>query len=111
MLTHGKLHIFLRGQGREQRPLLEENAPSSLDRLNFLRRRAVEVLVEDRDAAAPLVDKTDDRAHQDRFAAAGRADDSQYLTAVNVERHAIEDGLIAKSDHEVADPEDRLLWR
>ena len=55
------------------------------------------------DRARPPRQQPDDRAQQDRLAAARCADQADDLAPVDVQRKVIEHGLRPEADHEVAD--------
>jgi hypothetical protein len=103
ILTKRKLDVLPHGQGREQRALLEQDAPSRRDVLRVALARIADRLPHHLDRAAAPGDEADDGAHQHRLAAAGRADQAKDFAAVDIQRQMVEHGLAAEADHEIAD--------
>src|SRR5579871_1236526 len=87
-----KLDVLPRIQRRKQRALLEQNA--SIAGLRVTRGREL-------DLPAPFRQQPDQRAHQDRLAAAGRTDQPDDFTCAHVEGQVIDDVALPKADHEV----------
>src|SRR5215471_17985977 len=98
-LAQRKLDVLPRVQGREQRALLKQHAAPAVDGQGKF------------DAAVPLRQQADQRAHQHRFAAAGGADKSNDLARAHVEGEMVDDRVAAKPNHEVAGADcGRLAW-
>src|SRR5208283_4291681 len=80
-------------------------------RTSLFHARIAEVEAQHPDAAAVLGDQTEQRAQQNRFPDARRADDAQNLAAIDLQREIIEHRPIVEGDGEVANLNDWLVRR
>src|SRR5262249_47049442 len=90
--------------------LLEQDTPAPSDDLTIILRRRVEIRAEDLDLALAFWQQSDDRTKQHRFPTARRTDQTDDLAAVDIERQFVEHGLMAESDHQVADADRQGSW-
>jgi hypothetical protein len=105
ILAHRDLDVLLDGQRGEQRPLLEQHAPAPFNRAPRRGREPVEALAKDLDGAGALRHEPEDGAGQNRLAHPGGTDEAQNLAAVDVEVETVEDGALAETDLDPADPD------
>src|SRR5664279_190531 len=106
VLAHGKLDVLAHAQRREQRALLEEDAPTAFHRLPFAVAGRVRVDAENADGAGFLRHEAEPGAQQHRFAGTGAANDPQNLAGTDIERQAVEHALVTEADGEIMDIDD-----
>src|SRR5205085_6880751 len=97
------------GQRREERAVLEQDAPAATDILGLGLVAVDHILAEDLDFALVRLLQADHRAHQHRFAGARAADDPEDLAAMDVEVEILMNALVAKAVAKAADGDDGLL--
>ena len=97
-LAQRKLDVLPGVERREQRALLKQHAAAA----GIVACRSGKV-----DLPAPLRQQPDQGPQQDRFAAAGRADQSQNLAFADIERKMVEHDAVAETDNEVL----HVKWR
>src|SRR5680860_131089 len=108
MLTHRHLDVLQDGQRGEQRTVLKEDAPASLDVESRLRGERLGVLAKQSDHASVRRHQAGDNAHQDGLALAGPADDGEDLTAIDIEAEPIPNLMAAETLSEFAHADHHL---
>ena len=102
IFAHRELHVLAHRQRREQRAVLEQNAPMPLDQLLAQFLGLGEFLSEHLDRARTRLNQADHGAQQHRLAGAGCADKAQHLAALDVEIDAFEHLLAPELDLQIA---------
>ena len=108
IFAHRKLDILTNGQRREQRALLEQDAPAPLHRAARGGIGGIEIDAEHFDAAGDLRHEADDGARQHRLAGAGGPDEAEDLAAPHIEIEPVEHARRAELHGDVAHPDDRI---
>ena len=94
---------------REQRAVLEHDAPALLDLGAFLVVQVFETFAEDLDAAFGKILEAGNGAQQDRLATARRADDADDLAPADVEIEMFVHDMRAERRLEVPDADDEVV--
>src|SRR3990172_7509114 len=108
MLLERHLDVLRHRQRAEQRAALEQHAPVLLQAAPAGLTQAADVLPEHGDRAGGGAVEADDRAQQNRLAAARSADDAEDLARLHVEVEAVMHDLSAELSAQAPDRDHRL---
>src|SRR5258708_23416365 len=96
-----KLDVLSNREGRKQRSLLEQNAPSPRSTLGAAIIGVADRSAHHLDCPALPWNEPDDGSHQDRLAAAGSADQTEDLAPSDIQRQLVDHDMPAEADHKV----------